>query len=215
VLIRVRTEADGETWQVTAFGGAVLVLAAAIPFVSNALIKTRVPDVVAEEMKKTPPGQVTIVDFVDFECPYCRQTATDLAPTLDKYRGKFRLVRKEMPLKRIHPHALAAARAECCAEDMGQGDRMADEMMSVKPEELTDDGCASMAARLGMNEAAFRACMSDPKTTQRLEADEADFRAVHGHSLPLIWINDQVVEGAQGPDALRQAMEKALAEVGS
>jgi predicted DsbA family dithiol-disulfide isomerase len=72
-----------------------------------------------------------------------------------------------------------------------------------------------MAARLGMNEAAFRACMSDPKTTQRLEADEADFRAVHGHSLPLIWINDQVVEGAQGPDALRQAMEKALAEVGS
>ena len=168
-------------------------------------------------MKKTPPGQVTIVDFVDFECPYCRQTAADLAPTLDKYKGKFRLVRKEMPLKRIHPHALAAARAECCAEDMGQGDRMADEMMSVKPEELTDDGCAAHGGAPRHERGGFpRVHEVDPKTTQRTRRPT---RRTSGPSTGTRFRSSgsttRSSKARRDLDALRQAMEKALAEVGS
>jgi uncharacterized membrane protein len=214
VLMRVRTEADAETWRATAGGAAVIAFAGAVPLLSHVLVRTHVPELIAEEMKKTPPGQVTIVDFVDFECPYCRQTASDFAPTLDRYKGKFRLVRKEMPLTAIHPHALAAARAECCAESLGKGDAMADQLMSVPVAQLTDDGCTAIAESLGLDAAAFRACLDDPKTAKRIEADAADFKAVHGRPLPLIWINDQIVEGAQGPERLREAMEKALSEVG-
>jgi uncharacterized membrane protein/predicted DsbA family dithiol-disulfide isomerase len=215
VLMRVRTEADAESWQATLGGGAVIALGAAVPLLSHVLVRTQVPELVSEEMKKTPHGEVTIVDFVDFECPFCRQTASDFAPTLGKYKGKFRLVRKEVPLTKIHPHALTAARAECCAELMGQADPMADELMSMPIEDLTDDGCTKAAGRFGINEQAFRACLSDPRTMQRIDADGADFQSIHGKSLPLIWINDQVIEGAQGPDKLREAMEKALTEVGS
>jgi len=59
----------------------------------------------------------------------------------------------------------------------------------------------------------FRACLTDPKTERRLESDAADFKAVHGHPLPLIWINDEIIEGSPGPERLAQAMDKALSEV--
>jgi protein-disulfide isomerase len=213
VLMRVRTEADSDSWRASAWVTGVFALSASIPLLANVLIRPHVPDLINEEMKKTPHGQVTIVDFVDFECPYCRQTAADFAPTLAKYRGKFRFVRKEMPLT-MHTHALAAAHAEWCAESMGQGDAMADKLMAAPVDDLTDDGCAAIAATLGLNEPTFRTCVSDPKTQQRIDADGADFKAVHGHGLPLIWINDQLVDGAQGPDRLREAMDKAFAEVG-
>jgi uncharacterized membrane protein/protein-disulfide isomerase len=214
VLMRVRTEADGTSIRGTLAVAGIFALAAAMPLLSNVLIKTPVPDVIAAEMKKTPPGQITVVDFVDFECPYCRQTATDFAPTLEKYRGKYRLVRKQMPLTNMHPHAATAARAACCADTMGKGDIMADRLFSAPIDDLTDDGCAAIAQSVGLDETAFRACVADPKTQKTIDADHADFKSTHGHALPTIWINGEVIEGAQGPDALRKAMEHAAGEVG-
>ena len=64
-------------------------------------------------------ARVTVVEYGDFECPFCRKTASDFAPVLGEFKGKYRFIRKEMPLTRIHPHALTAAKAECCAPTMG------------------------------------------------------------------------------------------------
>jgi len=216
VLLRVRTEADGPDARGSSAVGALFFLATGLPLLSNALIRPHVtvPPVIAAEIQKTPPGEITIVDFIDFECPYCRQTAKDFQPSLDAYRGKFRLVRKQMPLTRIHPHAEDAARAACCAEQLGQGDAMASALVQAPVEELTPDGCAKIAASLGIDDKAFRACVADPKTQQRIESDEADFKAAGGHGLPLIWINDQVIAGAEGPDKLREAMARAASGIG-
>jgi predicted DsbA family dithiol-disulfide isomerase/uncharacterized membrane protein len=214
VLLRVRLESDGFGRRGSAAVGALFAAALVIPFVPHALIKTPVPEVIAQEMKKTPPGQVTVVDFIDFECPYCRQTWTDFEPVLEKYRGKVRVVRKQVPLVTKHPHALTAARAACCAESMGQGDAMAARLISMPPDDLTEDGCAAAAQSLGLDEPAFRACMSSPTTQAQIDADGAEFKAAHGHALPTLWIGSQKIEGAEGPEALQKAMEKALEEVG-
>ena len=214
VLMRVRLESDGFGRKGSAAVGALFAAALCAPFVPHALVKTPVPDVIAQEMKKTPPGQVTVVDFIDFECPYCRQTAADFEPTLEKYRGKVRLVRKQVPLVNKHPHALTAAHAACCAESMGQGDAMADKLISMPPTDLTDDGCAAAAKSLGLDEAAFRECMTSPTTQAQIDADGAEFKAAKGHALPTIWIGSHKIEGAEGPEALRKALEKAIDEVG-
>jgi uncharacterized membrane protein/predicted DsbA family dithiol-disulfide isomerase len=214
VLMRVRTEADGFSARGSVGIGGVFSCAIAVPLLSHALVRTQVPEVIAAEMQKTPPGQVTIVDFVDFECPYCRQTAADLEPTLQKYRGKFRLVRKQMPLTRIHPHAATAARAACCGETFGKGDEMAAKLISVPPDQLDDDGCSKIASSLGIDDQAFKACMVDPRTQQKIESDQAEFKAAKGHALPTIWINDEVIEGAQGPEKLQKAMDKAISDLG-
>jgi protein-disulfide isomerase/uncharacterized membrane protein len=214
VLLRVRAEADLAWPRDAAIAGGVLACALGAPLLSHVLVRVRVPPVIAAEMKKTPPGQVTIVDFIDFECPYCRQTYADFRPTLASHAGKFRMVRKQTPLVRIHPHAYAAARAACCAESLGKGDEIADALISAPLDQLTDDGCTKMASQLGIDEAKFRACLSDPATQKKIESDQADFKAAQGHALPTIWINDELIEGAEGPDALRKAMDHALGEVG-
>jgi uncharacterized membrane protein/protein-disulfide isomerase len=215
VLMRVRTEADGPSAKGTLAIGAMFTAAIGVPFLSHALVKTKVPDVIAQEIAKTPPGEVTIVDFVDFECPFCRQTAIDFEPALAKYPGRYRLVRKQMPLTRMHPHAAVAARAACCGETFRKGDEMAAKLFTTPVAELDDDGCTKIAQSLGIDADAFKACMVDPATQKKIDADAADFKAAQGHALPTIWIGSEVIEGAQGPEKLQKAMDKAISDLGS
>ncbi len=215
VLMRVRTEADGASNKRAVAIGGLFSCAIAVPLLSHVLVRTPVPEVITAEIAKTPPGQVTIVDFIDFECPFCRQTAVDFEPALQKYRGKFRLVRKQMPLTRIHPHAFVAARAAACGETFGKGDEMASKLISAPVEQLDDEGVTKIASGMGIDENAFKACLADPRTQQKIEADQADFKAAKGHALPTIWINEDVIEGAQGPERLQKAMDKAVGEAGS
>jgi predicted DsbA family dithiol-disulfide isomerase len=119
-----------------------------------------------------------------------------------------------VPLTSLHPHAATAARAATCGETLGKGDEMAAVLISAPPADLTDDGCTKMAVGVGLDENAFRTCLAAPETQKKIESDEADFKAVNGHGLPMIWIGKDLVEGAQGPDRLREAMDKAVSEAG-
>lgn len=168
-----------------------------------------VPPSIVKEIEQTERGKVTVVDFVDFECPFCRQTNAELEPLLEEHRSRIRFVRKHVPL-RMHPHALDAAKAACCGEKLGKGDQMANTLFSAPVEELTPEGCEKLAEKLGLDVNEFRKCVSDPTTTERIEADKAAFKAAKGHGLPTIWIDDQKLEGAQDRDELKTAIDGAI-----
>lgn len=192
---------------------AGLVAAIAVPLAigfSRRVYVGDVPQVIVKEIEKTERGKVTVVDFVDFECPFCRETNKELEPLLEEHRSHVRLVRKQVPLVRIHPHALDAAKAACCGENMGQGDQMANALLTTPVEELTTEGCEKVAQKLGLDVEAFKKCVSDPATESRIEADKADFKAAKGHGLPTIWIDDQKLEGASDRDELKMAIEGAI-----
>ena len=121
-------------------GGRMLVAAALLPIVVGWRLAGRPPPAIRAEMARTPPGQVTVVDFVDFECPFCRMTNAALQPLLDAHQDRLRVVRRQVPL-RMHPHALDAARAACCGERLGRGDAMASALFSAPVESLTREGC--------------------------------------------------------------------------
>jgi protein-disulfide isomerase len=146
---------------------------------------------------------------VDFECPYCRETHAALAPLLVERRGRVRVARKQVPLS-MHPHAFAAARAACCAEQLGKADEVADALFAAAPAALTPEGCEGIAVSQGLDRTRFRACVSDPKTDARIHADTEAFRATHGRGLPTLWIGEQRLEGQQSPDALRLALDQAI-----
>jgi len=215
-LVRVRREWDRPRGPVflTAPAGAYLA-AVAGPLAWGFFAPVAVPGVVESEIQKTPAGQVCVVDFVDYECPYCRKTHADFAPALESHKGKLRLVRKNVPLTSIHPHSMTAALAACCADDMGKGDEMAAQLFSASVDDLTPAGCEAMARALGLDPARFHACMDDPSTTQRVEEDRTAFRTQGGHGLPTIWIDRHKIEGAQGPDVLRRAVDAAVDSHGS
>jgi protein-disulfide isomerase len=180
------------------------------PAALGATLTPAAPGPILAEIKDTPHGQVTIVDFVDFQCPFCRQTHMDLAPLLKAHPGKIRVVRKQVPLS-FHRHALDAARAACCGEDQGKGDEMADRLFATPPDDLTPDGCRKIAAELGLDVARYDECVADPETDKRIQRDKDLFHAIGGEGLPTLFIGAEKIEGAQGPDVLRKAIDRALA----
>ncbi|MCW5833774.1 MAG: thioredoxin domain-containing protein [Labilithrix sp.] len=189
-----------------------LVASIAVPFAVGFQLRAipgDVPAAIAEEMRASGRGKVTVVDFVDFECPFCRMTHADFAPLLEERKDKVRVARKHVPL-RMHPHALDAAKAACCGEALGKGDAMADALFLAPPHELTPEGCERLAAQQGLDVEKFRACVADPATEARIEKDKETFRAVKGHGLPTIWIDGTKLEGAQDRATLTEALDEAI-----
>ncbi len=167
------------------------------------------PAPIAEEMTSTGRGKVTVVDFVDFECPFCRMTHAELAPVLEQRRAKIRVARKHVPL-RMHPHAMDAAKAACCGETLGKGDEIADALFKAPPDQLTPEGCESLAKAHGLDVDRFRACFKDPATVARIERDKEAFRASQGHGLPTIWVDATKLEGAQDRETLESTLDAAI-----
>ena len=92
---------------------------------------------------------------------------------------------------------------------------MAAKLFTTPVDQLDDEGCTKIAQSLGIDADAFKACMADPSTQKKIDADGADFKAAQGHALPTIWIGSELIEGAQGPEKLQKAMDKAISDLGS
>jgi protein-disulfide isomerase len=168
-----------------------------------------IPPVVAEELHKTPSGKITIVDFADFECPFCRNAHAKLLPLLEAHKGEVRVVRKNVPL-RMHPHAMGAALAQCCAQNQGKGDEMAERLFTTS--DLSADGCVKLATELGLDVEKFKTCVADPVTEARVKADIETFRAAKGHGLPLLFVGAHRIDGEPQDDELRGLFDLALKE---
>lgn len=193
-------------------GVAVLMVSVLAPTtfgMTRRVVPADVPPVIAQEIQKTGHGKVTIVDFVDFECPFCRMTHAELAPLVAARKDKIRLVRKHVPL-RMHPHALDAAKTACCAEAQGKGEEVAEALFTAPPETLTSEGCEKIAEKHGLDLAKFRACVASPVTEARIHADGETFRAANGHGLPTIFIDGTRLDGAQDKESLESALDGAM-----
>ncbi|HEY3819516.1 MAG TPA: thioredoxin domain-containing protein [Polyangiaceae bacterium] len=200
--------------RVLGYAGAVMLLMApAVPLFVG-LRASPVPQAIRDELAHTPPGMITVVDFVDFECPFCRMTHPELQAVAEAHPGKLRIVRRQVPLK-MHPHATDAARAACCAERLGKGDAMANALFTAPVEDLTIEGCEKLAEQVGLPPASYRACVADPATDALIAADKAEFQAAGGFALPTLWVGEVQLVGAQPQERIEEAVDRELARAGS
>jgi protein-disulfide isomerase len=177
-----------------------MVLWAVVPLAwARALPPPAAPPQITELWK---PGVINVIEFADFECPFCRQLHPLLNEVLRAYDGKVHFTRLAMPLA-SHPHARDAARAYCCAEQLGKGDAMADALFSAR--DLSPAGCETIAASLGLALPAFRACVASALTEQRIDADIERFRAAKLRGLPTVFVGDTRILGLQSSERLREA----------
>ncbi|MGE5184421.1 MAG: vitamin K epoxide reductase family protein [Acidobacteriota bacterium] len=152
-------------------------------------------------------GAVTVVELVDFECPFCRMLAPRLADAIAHAHAPVRVVRKMMPLP-MHPHALDAALAWCCADAQGKGDAMAQALFAAPADDLTRAGCEQIAASVGCDLDRYRRDL--PAMAARVAADVREARAAGVHSLPTVIIGDQRIVGAGATrDELVAAIDRA------
>ncbi|CAN5521014.1 hypothetical protein BH11MYX1_BH11MYX1_23280 [soil metagenome] len=141
------------------------------------------------------PGVATVVDFVDFECPFCRRFAPTLDAAIANAKVPVRLVRKMTPLK-IHPHAMAAAVAWCSAAAQGRGDAMAKALFAAPVDKLTPEGCEQLALEIGCELEKYRKTLADPATLERIKHDAADAKTAGVRGLPTIFIGTRGMGGA-------------------
>jgi uncharacterized membrane protein/2-hydroxychromene-2-carboxylate isomerase len=165
------------------------------------------PEVIAREQRA---GVATIVDFVDFECPYCRKLAPTVDAAVAAAKVPVRVVRKMSPLH-VHPHALTAALAWCCADAQGKGDAMASALFAAPVDQLTPEGCENLAVEVGCDRDRYRATLADPATRARIVRDTEDAKAAGVRGLPTLFIGETGFGGADHDRAeLTAAIDRSI-----
>jgi protein-disulfide isomerase len=121
-------------------------------------------------------AKVTIVEFTDFQCPFCGAYARDtFGRILSEYvkTGKVRYVSRNFPLDQIHPLAHKAAEAALCAEEQGKYWDLHDRFFADQ-KKITVDDIPEHAAAMGADAAALRKCMDSGKYAQKVATDLAE-----------------------------------------
>src|SRR5262249_22720056 len=97
---------------------------------------------------------ITIVEFGDFQCPYCQQEEATLRSVMTKFEGKVRLVFRHLPLTKVHPNAMIAAQAAVCADRQGRFWEMHDALYADQ-NALSADSLRETAGKLGLDTKIF------------------------------------------------------------
>jgi protein-disulfide isomerase len=151
------------------------------------------------------PGKINVVEFADFECPYCRRLHGLLRPLLAEYGDAVHFVRAHRPLM-SHPHAEHAARAAICAEAQGKGEAMANGLFEVT---LSVESITRLAESLRLDPIAFDRCLPSDATNAVLAHDAALLPDGELQGLPTTYIGNKQFVGVPTDAALRDALERA------
>lgn len=153
---------------------------------------------------------ITIVEFSDYQCPYCRRWHDEVyEPLLATYPGKIRFVYRHLPLTSIHPDAFPAAEAAMCAGEQDAYWQFHEKLFSN--ETLGSSIYDQYAQELGLNMQSFQGCVNERKYQETVQAD-VDFAIDLGiRSTPTFFINGLAVVGAQPLDVFKQVIDRELA----
>ncbi len=161
-------------------------------------------------------AKVVIVEFSDFQCPFCERFAEETLPALKETyidTGKVRLIYRDFPLSSIHPEAQKAAEAAECADDQGKFWEYHDVLFENRMS-WTGVGAAKFkeyASDLGLDTNAFDECLDSDKYADEVTSDMNAGSSVGVTGTPTFFINGQKLVGAQPFASFEAAIEAELA----
>jgi protein-disulfide isomerase len=157
-------------------------------------------------------AKVVIVEYSDFQCPFCAKGADLLKKIKAKYGKKVKVAFKNFPLP-FHNHAQGAAVAGLCANEQGSDKfwKMHDEMFA-KQDSLDPEGLKKIAKAAGLKMDSFETCLKDEKILKQVNADLEDGRKVGVKSTPTFYVNGQLISGAQEVEVFAELIDEELAK---
>lgn len=164
----------------------------------------------ASRVRGDPRAPVTIVEFSDFQCPFCQRIQPTLLEILARYPGKVRLAYRDYPLSQIHPRAQKAAEAARCAGEQGKFWEYHD-MLYADVSRLADADLAAHARSLEIDEAKFGACLESGRHSAGVDQDQKDGVNAGVNGTPAFLVNGVMLEGAQPITAFESIIESELA----
>jgi protein-disulfide isomerase len=152
---------------------------------------------------------VTIVEFEDFQCPFCKKAQDTVQEVLARYKEKVRLVHRDFPLQPLHPASMKAHEAARCAEEQDKfweyRDLLYKNAPAAGPEQLT-----TYARQLGMNADDFSKCVDGGKFKSIVKSDEEEGERLGLSGTPAFFINGRLLSGAQPESAFSRMIDEEL-----
>ena len=156
---------------------------------------------------------VTVVEFSDFQCPFCLRVMPTLKELRAKYGDRMRLVWKDFPLTQIHPQAFVAAQAGNCAREQGKfweyHDKLFANQSALQPESLK-----KYAADAGLDAAKFNQCLDSSKYEARVQESLGAGSRLGINSTPTMYVNGRMINGAQPSEVFQSVIDEELARGG-
>ena len=171
-----------------------------------------------------PDAPITIIEFTDFQCPFCARFHTQTLPLIfEEYieQGKVKLVVRDFPIQSIHPNAVPAAVASECANEQGKVKEMHDMLFYNQNQwsgQETADALSlfsQYATEIQLDQEIFNSCLTSGKYIEEIENDLNDGREYGVSGTPGFFIgNDQIgfvqLKGAQPFDVFKKVIDAQL-----
>ena len=161
-------------------------------------------------VRGNPKAKVMIVEFSDFQCPYCGQVEATLKNVLAKHEGTVALAFRDMPITQIHPFAQGAAEASRCAGEQGKFWEYHDLLFGDQGS-LDRNGLIAKAAKLQLDAKQFDSCISSEKFKAQVQQDSQEGMRSGVSGTPGFFINGIFMSGAQPEATFEKAIEEQLA----
>ena len=153
---------------------------------------------------------VTIVEFTDYECPFCQEHFIKTLPlVLAQYGNRVKYVVMNLPMPQLHPDALGAAEAAECAADQGRFWEYHDRLFLTSGLDRTTLG--RVAADVHLDSAAFATCVDTRATADRVRGHMAQARSLGVHSTPTFFVNGLMFNGVYPFESFKLIIDAAVA----
>ncbi len=153
---------------------------------------------------------VTIVEYTDFHCPFCKQVQPTLTQLLSRYSEKVKLVHKDYPIDSLHPAARKGHEAARCASEQGKFWPYNDLLYANAPKASSED-LKKYAKEVGLNLADFDKCFTSGKYKTAVQKDVEEGSRAGVTGTPAFFINGRLVSGAQPLENFARVIEDELA----
>jgi protein-disulfide isomerase len=152
---------------------------------------------------------VTIVEFSDFQCPYCRAAEPTVKAVRDKYGDKVKFVYMDFPLG-MHQHAMDAANAAQCASDQNKFWQYHDALFADQSK-LDVANLKATAAKAGLDTKQFDTCFDSKTKVPGIQAEQAEGSAAGVSATPTFFVNGREIEGAESLPVFQNTIDDELA----
>lgn len=153
---------------------------------------------------------VTVVEFIDFQCPFCRAVHPMLMRIMDEYKNKpVRFMFRHFPIISIHPLALPASNASLCANEQKKFLPYYD-LLYTRQDEISLANLVTFAESLDLNLQQFNTCLSDKRYESLIRQDVRDGLSLGLEGTPTWFVNNTRLVGAVPYETLKAAIEEEL-----
>lgn len=152
---------------------------------------------------------VTLIEFSDFQCPYCNRLVPTIDQVKEEYGDTVRIEFRQFPLESIHPAARVAAEASLCADEEGKFWELHDAMFADF-RNLSRDRIVEMGSEIGLDD-SFVACVDEGRYSERVTADLQAGREAGVSGTPAMFINGRFISGAVPFDRVAAMIDEELA----